>query len=135
MNCPDIERLLDLALGATIDPETAVHLRGCADCRALMRFVVETEAAFTPPIEVPESLVSATITGVIASGGRAKHDVGRVTPWEAAQTGLLAAVTVLLAGVATESFQAPTVGLTACLLSGLGAAIYEVREGPGTAPR
>jgi len=133
MNCPDIERLLELALGATIDPETEAHLRGCADCRALVRFIAETDAAFTPAIAVPESLVAAAVRGVVTEAGREKHDVAGVTLWEAVPTGLLAAVTVLLAGFATDSFEVPVAGIVACLLSGVGAVVYELRGGPRTA--
>lgn len=135
MNCPDIERLLDVALGAAVDPETEAHLRGCADCRMLMRFATETEAAFTPAMDVPEALIASTVGSLIAESTQAVRHVSDVSLWEAVPTGLLAAMTVLLAGIFTGSFQGggPVVGLVACALSGLGAVIYEVRGGPRTA--
>lgn len=133
MNCPDIERLLDLTLGAAIDPETEAHVKGCADCRALTRFVIETEAAFTPAIEAPEALVAATVEALITEADSTALAGTEISFWEAMQTGMLAAATVLVVGIATDSFTAaPIAGVIACVLSGVAAVVYEVREAPRT---
>lgn len=134
MNCPDIERLVDLTPG-TLDPETEEHLRSCSDCRTMRRVIVESRAAWGPEMEVPESLVTATVEALVAAstignGGTepAAWSEPRVSPWDAAKTGLLAATTVLIATLATGS--APLLAGAASLGAGLFAGSREAQGRP-----
>ena len=134
MNCPDIERLLDRTRG-TLDPETEEHLRTCSDCRTMRRIIVESRAAWEPEMEVPETLVAATVEALVAAsvmgqrGAAAAADTQpRVSPWDAAKTGLLAATTVLIATLATES--APLLAGAASLGAGLFAGSREAQGRP-----
>ena len=100
MNCPDTERILDLALKAGMDPAAEAHLANCEDCRRSLRLVQELRAAFDPGMEVPAGLVDSTVELML--GTPVTEEAGS-TVWDVSMAGVLGAVTVLVTAIATGS--------------------------------
>ncbi len=127
MNCPDINRLIDLAESPEADREIRDHLEDCGTCRATLALIRELPAAYRPEMEVPEELVQKTLGAVFGLEPVTPSPV--FVPLHALIAGTLGAVTVVL-GIALSG----SVGsggskelLLFSLGAGLAAALYEVR--------
>ena len=70
MNCPDINRLIDLAQANRLDQDLQAHLESCSSCQVEFELVRELPAAFKPAVEVPEMLVTKTMAAVGELGHR-----------------------------------------------------------------
>ena len=103
MSCPDIERIIDLALGGGLDPEVEAHTRQCAECRAELRMIAEVRNAFSPAISVPDALIDAAVDGVLETQEKQAAVARRRARWPAMAAGVLGALTVLGTVLATDS--------------------------------
>jgi hypothetical protein len=70
MICPDIDRLIDLAAGASVDAELQAHLESCPNCRGDLLLIQEIPLAFRQELEVPDGLVQRVMADVRVRGSR-----------------------------------------------------------------
>jgi hypothetical protein len=100
MTCPSDDRILDLMLERSVDPELEAHLQTCADCRSALGLVRAIPHAMRPGGPVPDRLVRRAMAAVEleARGARAG---GRAAPARVLVTSLLGAVTTVAALVVT----------------------------------
>ena len=133
MTCPDIERILELALDESADPEARAHVQECEDCRARLRLVTAARGAYTPELHVPEHLVLRARDAVVAEARRSGDAVGAdasLTPWSVVASFLLGSSTVLLAAFGTGSglggSSLPL--MLMATLAGVVAVVYELFE-------
>lgn len=97
MNCPDTDRLIEFADGAT-DPEVEVHVSTCISCRLELRILREASLALQPEFEVPSRLVERVVAAVAAEEQQSER-----TDLDTVFTGGLGALTGLGAVMATQS--------------------------------
>ncbi len=134
MTCPEIDRIIDLALSGEAPQEVQAHLESCQSCWEEVALIREIPAAFRPGIEVPDYLVKKTLAAI--TGPTLSPSRPRRVPLHGAVSGLLGVVTILIAlGVtgAVGSADLKEVVLFS-LAVGLAAALNEVwvsaRNGP-----
>lgn len=61
MNCPDLDRLIDLVQGDLQDPELRQHLSECPSCQAELNVLFRLSAAWERALEVPDGLVERAL--------------------------------------------------------------------------
>jgi predicted anti-sigma-YlaC factor YlaD len=104
MTCPDTERLLEVVLGETVDPAVQAHLKECRECADTAELVREMRAAYGPELRVPEELVEGRVELITRQLSRRSSERVESSRWDAATSGALALVTVVLTILATGSF-------------------------------
>ena len=64
MTCPEVERLIDIALGQSADPELAVHVQRCEECQVDLLTIKALAGVGGPEREIPEELISRIVSGL-----------------------------------------------------------------------
>jgi hypothetical protein len=64
VNCPDIDRLIDLGLGDSEDSELQAHLRDCPGCRADLLTIRALAGVGADEKEISEELLSSIISSL-----------------------------------------------------------------------
>lgn len=64
MTCPEVERLVEVALGQSADPELEAHVQRCEDCRADLLTIEALAGVGGPDREISEGLVSRIVAGL-----------------------------------------------------------------------
>lgn len=104
MSCPDTEQLLEVVLGETVDPAVQAHLKECRECMDTSKLVREMRAAYRPELRIPEELVEGRVELITERLSGRSSELLESSLWDAATSGALAFVTVVLTIVATGSF-------------------------------
>ena len=140
MSCPDTDRILELTLHDAADLEAAAHVQECADCRALVRIVLEARHAYEPDLRVPDALVARTVDSLVAAARAAgsaagSEEVGPVEPGPVDVRGLAASFLLGAATVTVAAFGTGSVGggslvplVVTAALAGTVAAVWEGRQ-------
>lgn len=72
MNCPDIDRLIDLGLGDSEDSALQAHLQACPDCRADLLTIRALAGVGADEREISEELLSRIISSLPQPESEAK---------------------------------------------------------------
>ena len=103
MSCPDTDRVLELTLHDAADLEAAAHVQECAECRALVRIVLEARASYEPDLVVPEALRARAVDWIVAEAGAAPATSTGAHALDLAASFLLGAATITIAAFGTGS--------------------------------
>jgi hypothetical protein len=126
MNCPDIDRLIDLYHGLR-DPALENHLRSCSSCQADMEILLLLPEAFAFDEEVPDALVRRVMENLpAAEGGTSAR---KVTGAQGLVAGLLGTLTVTGGLVATGSAGTgpPMILVLLSLCVGMASTVLQMR--------
>lgn len=129
MNCPDIDRLIDLQAAQGPDPEFEAHLENCPACRADLRIIQRISAAFRPEMEIPERMIQRVLAGLPEPDPLPESQ--RPPFAQTLITGLLASLTAMAAVVAAESTGNGNLSVLLSFSLGVGAVsvVLQVRAG------
>jgi len=64
MNCPDMERLIEIGLGQAVAPELNAHIQACGSCQADLRTIGALAGSSAEEREMSEDLISQIIAGL-----------------------------------------------------------------------
>jgi hypothetical protein len=66
MNCPELERLLEVFVDGAHDEELNAHVARCPDCTTYLTLLQALPAALDPDVTVPEALLDRTAAALAA---------------------------------------------------------------------
>jgi hypothetical protein len=126
MDCPDIDRLIDLYHGLR-DPALEDHLSSCSSCQADMEILLLLPEAFALDVEVPDALVERVIASLPVAEGEPRVEKG--TGAQGLVAGLLGTLTVTGGLVATGSAGAgpPMILVLLSLCAAMASTVLQMR--------
>jgi hypothetical protein len=106
MNCPDTDRLIDLATGWVSDPTLSAHIDECPSCQEELQLIRMIATARRPETTVSEELVQRTLAAIDFEQDRRgeRRGVWIQGIWSA----VLGSLTVVLVGLVTSGGDVPS---------------------------
>ena len=129
MDCPGIDRLIDLQVEADKTPELEAHLRECPACQADLHVVQRLTSAYQREIEVPERLIQQVL--VELPGARSPLRAIQAPYAQPLIAGLLGSVTAIAVALGVQTGGDWTLSGLFLFAFGIGtvSAIFQAAEG------
>jgi len=106
MNCPDTDRLIDLATGRVSDPTLSAHIDECPSCQEELQLIRMIATARRPETTVSEELVQRTLAAIDFEQDRRRERRG---VWiQGIWSAVLGSLTVVLVGLVTSGGDVPS---------------------------
>lgn len=128
MNCPDTDRLIDLATGGVSDPTLSAHMDECPSCQEELQLIRMVAATRRPETTVSEDLVQRTMAAIDFEQDRRRE---RREIWiQGIWSAVLGSLTVVLVGLVTGGDAgSPRALLVIALLLGLASGVVMIQTG------
>jgi len=132
MNCPDTDRLIDLATGRVSDPTLSAHMDECPSCQEELQLIRMVAATRRPETTVSEELVQRTLAAIDFEQDRRRE---RREIWiQGIWSAVLGSLTVVLVGLVTGGDAgSPRALLVIALLLGLVSGVVMIQTGRSSA--
>ena len=127
MDCPDIDRLVDLTHDPGLDLPVRAHVRGCSECQQQLRLLDELRLALRADVAVPERLLERAFLGAVSAEATPPGHAGLIQGVSAAALGALTALATVVATGSASGARPPDVLLFSLGFGGL-ATLYEMRR-------
>lgn len=128
MNCPDTDRLIDVATGRVSDPTLSAHMDECPSCQEELQLIRMVAATRRPETTVSEDLVQRTMAAIDFEQDRRRE---RREIWiQGIWSAVLGSLTVVLVGLVTGGDAgSPRALLVIALLLGLASGVVMIQTG------
>lgn len=100
--CPDIDVLVEVARGNTVDASVSAHVRECPTCQADVELLGDVAAALEAHARMPTAWVDAIMAALPSAVSEEPPSSAWKVLLPSLGTGALAAATVLVAGLVTQ---------------------------------
>lgn len=134
MDCPDIDRLVDLTHDHGLDLPVRAHVRACPECQQQLRVIDELRQALRDDIVVPERLLERTFLATVPAEATRDPYSGLLQGVSAAALGTATALATVVATGSASGARPLDVVLFSLAFGGL-AALYEFRRDESGASR